>query len=82
MKVGIDSYCYHRFFGEVYGPRKTRNFGALNGAIQIAFAGTNDTVNLRSYLLLGDPAVNLPEEFSIYNSGDEDVPIRVVALCM
>jgi len=20
MKVGIDSYCYHRFFGEVYGP--------------------------------------------------------------
>jgi hypothetical protein len=18
MKVGIDSYCYHRFFGEVY----------------------------------------------------------------
>jgi len=19
MKVGIDSYCYHRFFGEVYG---------------------------------------------------------------
>lgn len=20
MKVGIDSYCYHRFFGDVYGP--------------------------------------------------------------
>ena len=19
MKIGIDSYCYHRFFGEVYG---------------------------------------------------------------
>jgi sugar phosphate isomerase/epimerase len=22
MKVGIDSYCYHRFFGEVYGDQK------------------------------------------------------------
>lgn len=21
MKVGIDSYCYHRFFGEVYDPQ-------------------------------------------------------------
>ena len=23
MKVGIDSYCYHRFFGEVYPDQKT-----------------------------------------------------------
>ncbi len=23
MKVGIDSYCYHRFFGEVY-PQQRR----------------------------------------------------------
>ena len=22
MKVGIDSYCYHRFFGEVYPDQK------------------------------------------------------------
>lgn len=22
MKVGIDSYCYHRFFGEVYPMQK------------------------------------------------------------
>ena len=22
MKVGIDSYCYHRFFGEVYDAQK------------------------------------------------------------
>ena len=22
MKVGIDSYCYHRFFGEVYPGQK------------------------------------------------------------
>jgi hypothetical protein len=28
-----------------------------------------------------DPAVNLPEEFSVYNSGDEGVSIRAVALC-
>src|SRR5512138_181036 len=22
MKIGIDSYCYHRFFGEVYGDQQ------------------------------------------------------------
>ena len=22
MKIGIDSYCYHRFFGEVYGDQE------------------------------------------------------------
>ena len=22
MKIGIDSYCYHRFFGEVYAPQR------------------------------------------------------------
>ena len=22
MKVGIDSYCYHRFFGEVYSQQR------------------------------------------------------------
>ena len=22
MKIGIDSYCYHRFFGEVYPQQK------------------------------------------------------------
>jgi 3-oxoisoapionate decarboxylase len=25
VKIGIDSYCYHRFFGEVYGPQGEPN---------------------------------------------------------
>jgi 3-oxoisoapionate decarboxylase len=24
MKVGIDSYCYHRYFGEIYPDQRTR----------------------------------------------------------
>lgn len=47
------------FFDEAYGPSKTRGFGSLTLGIQLAFASLNDTVNLRSYTLFGDPAVNL-----------------------
>ena len=30
MKVGIDSYCFHRFFGEVYGHQTPPPFQMLS----------------------------------------------------
>jgi hypothetical protein len=48
-----------RFFGDAYGPKKTRNLGALTTSIELAFASVGDTRGLRSYALFGDPAVNL-----------------------
>lgn len=47
------------FFEEVLGPKKIRGFGALNAGIQAALASTGDVFTLRSYTLLGDPAVSL-----------------------
>jgi hypothetical protein len=29
MKVGIDSYCYHRFFGEVY-PQQVKPYKEMS----------------------------------------------------
>ena len=47
------------FFGEAYGPTKTRNLGSLLLSIQLAFGEANDLIDLRSFNLVGDPAVNL-----------------------
>ena len=47
------------FFGEAFGPKKTRNLGSLNVAIQLAFGAFSDIIALRGYTLIADPAVNL-----------------------
>jgi len=46
MKVGIDSYCYHRFFGEVYGPlgepsRRMTYADFLNRAAELKVDGVS-----------------------------------------
>jgi 3-oxoisoapionate decarboxylase len=48
MKVGIDSYCYHRFFGEVYGNqsqppagRKMNYEDFLNRAVELQVDGVS-----------------------------------------
>jgi 3-oxoisoapionate decarboxylase len=46
MKVGIDSYCYHRFFGEVYDiqqpPAKRMSYGDfLNRAVELKVDGVS-----------------------------------------
>ena len=46
MKIGIDSYCFHRYFGEVYGnqahPREIINYeGFLNRAIELGVDGVS-----------------------------------------
>jgi sugar phosphate isomerase/epimerase len=49
MKIGIDSYCFHNFFGEVYPPAaKTKKKMTLEGFIQRAHELKVDGVSLES----------------------------------
>lgn len=59
MKIGIDSYCYHRFFGEVYPGLETppdRSLSLLD-VVDRAHAHGAEGVALESFMLGGlDPA--------------------------
>ncbi len=49
MKVGIDSYCYHRFFGEVYpGQDKPKNILSFEQFLDKAIALDIDGLSLES----------------------------------
>jgi len=49
MKVGIDSYCYHRLFGEVYpGQKPPKEILTMNGFLERARAMEVDGVSLES----------------------------------
>jgi sugar phosphate isomerase/epimerase len=49
MKIGIDSYCYHRFFGEVYAQQRTPSKQmTLEGFIKRAHELKVDGVSLES----------------------------------
>src|SRR5659263_91134 len=58
MKVGIDSYCYHRFFGEVYGDQeKPSKQMTLENFINRAHQLKVDGVSLEScFIPKYDPA--------------------------
>ncbi len=49
MKVGIDSYCFHRFFGEIYPQQQVPERSmTLDGFIELAQALDVDGVSLES----------------------------------
>ncbi|MBU3005563.1 sugar phosphate isomerase/epimerase family protein [Paraglaciecola arctica] len=49
MKIGIDSYCFHRLFGEVYAHQDTPgNFISMDGFLEEIFQWDIDGVSLES----------------------------------
>ena len=62
MKIGIDSYCYHRFFGEVYGhQRKPAKQMTLEDFIRRAHELRVDGVSLESCFIPRFDAAYLSE---------------------
>jgi sugar phosphate isomerase/epimerase len=62
MKIGIDSYCYHRFFGEVYGhQRKPAKQMTLEDFIRRAHVLKVDGVSLESCFIPRFDAAYLSE---------------------
>ena len=62
MKIGIDSYCYHRFFGEVYGhQRKPARQMTLEDFIRRAHELKVDGVSLESCFIPRFDAAYLSE---------------------
>jgi hypothetical protein len=61
MKIAIDSYCYHRYFGEVYPglqqpPARTMTvWDFLKRARQLGVAGISLENRLHQVLLGNDP---------------------------